>query len=279
MGKVGEIVQGTHRELGPFFVSGAVSSGADFSSAEVDRGRPLRVECLAGGPVRKAEAAVRHFLRLQGLDEADAAGQVRLRRRTPVGKGRGSSSIDAALAVFGAAWANDLPAHPQEVYQALCLVERSDPAWMAHDLVLAQPEAGVLTVVGRQPRFLVVAWDTEPSGAIDTGQAAALDRFRRRHEAEYDELLGMARTGEPALVCRAATRSSRLNHRYLPKPGFDAALTLADELRAGLLSAHSGTYLALLLPPDCEPDLVGHVTRRVLGLGFVPEYFQMGGPC
>lgn len=279
MGKVGEIVQGMHRDLGPFFVSGAISASADSSSAEVIRCSPLRIESLTGGSVSKAKAAVHHFLQMQRLPETEAAGLVRLRRRTPVGKGRGSSSIDAALAVFGVAWANDLTAHPHEVYQALCRVERSDPAWLAHDLVLAQPEAGLLTILGQQPRFLIVGWDTQPSGTVDTQQATALDKLRRSHESEYQDLLEMVATGEPSLICQAASASSRINHRYLPKPGFEAALKWANDLQAGLLSAHSGTYLALLLPPEAEPDRLGYVVRQVLGLGFSPEFFQMGGPC
>jgi uncharacterized protein involved in propanediol utilization len=275
-GKVGEIIQGVHERLGAFFVSGAVSTCPDSSWASVDPAGPLAIRAC-GGHLTKASQAVAHFLELNGALPEDATGTVVLHRRTPVGKGRGSSSIDAALCIFGVARANGLTAHPATVYRALCAVERSDPVWMASDLVVARPEAGVLEVIGAQPQFLLLAWDTDPARTVDTRAAAALDQQRRNHLAEYAALLEMVLTQEPPAIKQAATASSRINNLYLPKPGFGRALRLAEEVDAGLLSAHSGTYLALMLSPDVDAATLGRLRRALLDQGLQPEIHLMGG--
>jgi uncharacterized protein involved in propanediol utilization len=274
-GKVGEIIQGVHERLGAFFVSGAVSTCPDSSWASVEPTGPLALR--ACGNLTKASQAVACFLELNGIAPEDATGTVVLHRRTPVGKGRGSSSIDASLCIFGVARANGLTAHPATVYRALCAVERSDPVWMAGDLVVARPEEGVLEVIGAQPRFLLLAWDTDPDRTVDTRDAASLDQQRRRHLDEYAALLEMVRTQDPALIQQAATASSWINNLYLPKPGFEQALRFAEEVDAGLLSAHSGTYLALMLSPDVDAATLGRLRRALLDQGHQPEIHLMGG--
>jgi L-threonine kinase len=276
-GKIGELIQGWHPRYGAFFVSAAVTASPDIDRVYIDPFRPLHLTSRDGRPYHKASRAVKAFVELLGVPFEELRGQIELERSTPEGKGRGSSSIDTWLAIRGVAEANDLPAHPRTVYAAQCQVERSDPVHLPESLVVAQPEDGEYQVLGPQPKFLIVGWDTDPDGSVDTQQAASLDAHRRQHAAEYADLLAMIRTQDPRTIARAATRSSRLNHQWLPKRGFEAALDLAEQCDAGLISAHTGTYLGLLLEPDAEPALIGRGLAGVKGLAGRPELFLMGG--
>jgi len=275
-GKVGEIAQGVD-EGGAWLVSGAVTAGPFEGRAWAEPGVSFRLTSRDGSPKPKAEAAVREFLRLHGVD-LEAAGHIHLETITLVGKGLGSSSVDSSLAIAVGARANGLVAHPREMYSVLCSIERSDPVWLCDELVFARPEAGMYEVWGPQPHFILIAWDTTPGAMVDTADAANLDVHRRDHMAEYGEILAMIRTGDPGLILGAATRSAALNDRYLPKPGFSWARGLAESVGGGLICCHSGTYLGVLLPPDSSPGLIGRVRSGVLEHGVQPDFFLMGGP-
>ena len=144
-------------------------------------------------------------------------------------------------------------------------------------MVFARPEAGTYEVWGPQPRYLLIAWDADPGATVDTAIAAGLDVLRRRHLAEYAEILAMVRTSDPGLMLQAATRSAGLNDLYLPKPGFAWARGLAEAVRGGVIGSHSGTYLGILLPTDSQPDLIGWVRSNILARGLRPHFFLMGG--
>ena len=273
-GKVGELAQGVDNH-GAWLVAGTVSASPFGGGGFASSGGPLRLTGSGGNGLQKTRLAVNRFLEVSGI-KPEEAGRVHLVRNTPVGKGLGSSSVDAALGIMAVAHANGVPAHPATIYQILCSVERSDPCWMASDLVFARPEAGVYEVWGAQPDFLLVAWDTAPGGTVDTQQAAAFDGLRCKYLSEYAEILQLIRTRRTPDLLRAATWSATINNRYLPKPFFDETVRLAASLDVGVLCAHSGTYLGLLLPRDASPALLGRVRREISGLGFIPHFFFMG---
>jgi L-threonine kinase len=273
-GKVGEIAQGVDAD-GAWLVSGAISAGPYAAAGYATPGGNLRMTWHGQGPRTKARLAVSRFLERHGV-AVGSAGHLHLETITPTGKGLGSSSVDAALAILAAARAHRLVAHPADVYATLCSVERSDPVWLAADLVFARPEAGTFEVWGPQPHFLVLAWDTAPQATVDTQAAACLDQCRRLHRREYADILQMIRSGQSEAIQQAATRSAVLNNRYLPKPGFEWAVGLADQLDAGVICSHSGTYLGLLLRPDVPAELIGRARAEVRAVGFRPEIFLMG---
>jgi uncharacterized protein involved in propanediol utilization len=147
-----------------------------------------------------------------------------------------------------------------ELFRLMCRVERSDYLFNPESIVAANPSDGSCSIVGRAPKCLVLAWDTDPSAAVNTEAVQHLDVARRSFGREYRELAHMMQSGETETLLRAATRSAEINDPILPKIGFSAARKFAKALpKVGLIAAHTGTYLGFVLPEPIDPDLEKYV--------------------
>lgn len=278
--KFGEIVQGVLPGGLPFFVSGTLTSAPTTDSAYYDARRVFEVVGKRGRCVDKARTAAEALLKQHGVDPAAARGHITIDSLTAPGKGLGSSSIDIVLAMTATARSNDLPLHPRDIYRLMVTkVERSDAVFLPEHRVVCYPTTGDLQVLDLpQVRALIIGVDTMPDGGVDTAAAGVLDQQRLAHCDEYRDLLNVVIDPDstPADILAAATRSSVLNNQWLRKPGFDAVMKLAAAHGGGVISAHTGTYLGIMLDPAAELIAVGRIQAALRDLGFKPELFQMG---
>ena len=110
----------------------------------------------------------------------------------------------------------------------------------------------LLAAYPARPRFWIAVFDT--GGTVDT-----LAQHARRlplPEHPWQDIFPLLH-GDAATVARAATQSARWHDAVLPKPDFAAFLAAARQSGAlGLCTAHSGTVLGALFPPELTKEAV-----------------------
>jgi len=253
-GTFGELLQGVLPDGTDFLATLPITHGTR-AWFRRDRHGPLRVY-----PVHRSKSLglARAMLQHRG---ATGGGSLVLDSDLLVGKGLASSSADLVATARAVGTALDLDTSPAAVESWLRPVEPTDGV-MYPGVVLFEHRAVRLRArLGALPPALVVAVDE--GGRLDT---VAYNR-RTRHvppvlTAEYarlaDRLATAVRNRDLTAVGAVATRSARLNQRWLPKRNLDALVRIADRLGApGVVCAHSGTMLGLLL----DATAPGHQER------------------
>jgi L-threonine kinase len=279
-GKLGEWVQGVDESGQPFLYTCTVTSGpyAALCSARWARRCNVVTPGQPGKPVAKTRRAVTQFLDEWGWHLLPGI-EIAILNSPPVAKGLGSSSVDTAGAMLAVADLLKVRILPEQMYRIQCGLERSDFLFAPDKLVRANPVTGEFALVGNAPKAVLIGWDTAPAGRVETATAASLDKGRRAYAGEYAVLSACLESGEPEGILYACTRSAEVSNALLPKPGFAWALAeTRQHHNVGLVSAHSGTYLAFAVLTPADPELIGELARRVKEHGGVPQLFQTGGP-
>src|SRR5260370_39411393 len=279
-GKVGEWLQGVDNEGAPIAYALAVDSSPfrTLTSVEPAEGLTVLINPDAPADSAKVQKAIKELAFSYGFI-GDCAYQVTIGGSPPRGKGLGSRSIDVASALLAINDQRGLRISAPELFKLMCRVERSDYLFNPELIVAANPSDGSCSVVARAPRCLVLAWDTEPTNAVNTEAVLYLDIARRSFSEEYRELSDMIQSGETERLLRAATRSAELNDRSLPKIGFSTAQKLVNELHnVGLIAAHTGTILGFVLPEPIDRDLQRYIWDFILERYLAtPMVFEVGG--
>jgi len=210
--------------------------------------------------------------------KSDVGYRIRIIGSPPRGKGLGSSSIDIASVLLAIKDQRGLKISAPELFKLMCRVERSDFLFHPGLLVAANPKDGECAVVAQAPNCLVLAWDTDPGMIVPTESVLHLDIARRPFSQEYQELSVMIRSAETASLLAAATRSAELNNRVLPKIGFSTVRKLVSELpNVGLIAAHTGTVLGLVLPEPVDKDQQKYIWNFVVDrYSVAPMIFAVG---
>ncbi|MBQ1114811.1 kinase [Streptomyces anulatus] len=253
-GTFGELLQGALPEAGPEFL---VTFPVDlWSEARICLCRAHDRVTVFPPHKKKALAVVRRVMA--------AAGQVRgahleLRSDLPEGKGMASSSADlvaTARAVATGLGEVQTPAHIEAVLRG---VEPSDGVMYPEVVAFYHREVRLRQRLGQLPPIKVIAHDR--GGQVDT-----VEFNKRRHvfppedRFEYARLLARMvegiRVGDLAEIGRVSTRSAELALRGDPELTLLTLRAACREVEGlGLVLAHSGTMLGVLLPAD-DPELV-----------------------
>ena len=143
---------------------------------------------------------------------------------------------------------------------------------MYRGIVCFYHREGVLRkFLGYLPPLTIVGIDE--GGQVDTVEFNGRYKpFGRARRAEYEDLLfrierAIAR-GDLRSLGEISTRSAVLNQEILPKTHLDLLLEMRRRYKAlGIVAAHSGTQLGLLLAPDSSnrfrslPAIVAELAR------------------
>jgi uncharacterized protein involved in propanediol utilization len=278
-GKVGEWVQGIDENGDPIVFPFTTTSSPFRTLTVIERAGTLSIisspQPLASK--RKTELAVGQMAAICGF-AADCNYRITISDSPPPGKGLGSSSVDIASALLAIKHDRNLNVSDATLFQIMCRVERSDFLFRPDLIIASNPVAGSYSTVGRAPLSVVLAWDTAPLEKVDTEAVRPLDLARLRFSHEYKELFSLMQSADLETMGYAATRSAELNDRLLPKPGFSMASRLAKDFRAaGLITAHTGTYLGILFPGEVDPGLLaGARAKLVRELSVEPFLFHVG---
>jgi uncharacterized protein involved in propanediol utilization len=279
-GKVGEFLQGVAPDGSPILYSATTISSQFSTRAFVLPASSFYVsaENRPDRNTEKTERAVRRLLTRWHID-GPWNFEIRLQSSSPCAKGLGASSADLAAGLLATAAYLSLDVTKAELFSIMCAVERSDFLFCPDALVCANPLSAEFSIKGLAPCLWLAGWDSEPERVIETEAVAHLDDRRRSYASEYMELASYCESGEIEALFYAVTRSSEINQELLPKPCFDWAHEIAAQFDAALLVAHSGTFMAFVIPWDGgDDDRQARLQSMLTGKGFHPIVFQTGRP-
>nr|WP_232327801.1 kinase [Kibdelosporangium sp. MJ126-NF4]CEL13328.1 Threonine kinase in B12 biosynthesis [Kibdelosporangium sp. MJ126-NF4]CTQ99019.1 Threonine kinase in B12 biosynthesis [Kibdelosporangium sp. MJ126-NF4] len=221
-----------------------------------------------------AKRKSRRLARL-ALDAAGrrGGGELEVISGLPEGKGMASSSADLVATARAVATALDMSFGEPAVEALLRRIEPSDGVMYDGVVAFYHREVRLHSRLGVLPPVVIIGHDE--GGQVDTIKHNRIPRrFSAEDKREHRKLLAAVGdavgAGELAEVGRAATRSTTLNARLRP-PGYLELLrrTCADIDGLGLVLAHSGTMLGILLDGG-DPELASkteHVRSACAPLG------------
>lgn len=273
--KVGEIMQGVDRHGSPILVTATSNDGrfSVYSNIKTDAPFGVTLASTSGKIAAKAEEAVRRFAELRQLDLSRAP-RIDLISTTPIGKGRASSSQDQQRALLDITQWSNIPTTVKELYSVMCTVERSDFMFRQNRLIRANPVSGHFQDLAPMPQFAAAVWDDNPSGFVDTAAVAYLDKTRLCYAPAYEYMVKRLSTGGIQDVFEVSTMSAALSQSMLPKKSFGFADDLARQLGGGVIVAHTGTIIGVLIPP--VHGLVQEAIKKIHAEGHKPEIHTLG---
>ncbi|NMD69699.1 kinase [Bacillus sp. DNRA2] len=242
-GTFGELVQGVLDER-PFLVTlpiPALKSEAKFIPNLESPGLI--------GPAGKTKA-VTACKKLLERYEIKCGGTLVIESNILVGKGMASSSADIVAAIRAVADSFDLQITEEIISEIAIGIEPTDGV-MYQDVVAYDHINGrLIEKLGKMPDFTIVGLDF--GDVVDTVQFNKIyknysigDR-KRFHEA-YEMLRMGIKDQNFTLIYRASTISAQINQKILTKPYFAEFERLAKRFNGGVVIAHSGTVMGLLL--------------------------------
>lgn len=208
-----------------------------------------------------AEKLMRRFGR-------DSGGFLSIQSELPAGKGCASSSADMVATARAIQSALGVSISRSSLARVMGGIEPSDGV-MYPGIVSFYHREGVLgKCLGYLPPLTIAGLDE--GGEVDTVEFNRRPKpFGRARLTEYEELLrgieqAIARRDLRA-VGEISTRSAVLNQELLPKKHLDLLLDMRRRHDAlGVVAAHSGTHLGLLLEPGSGslPAIVAELARH-----------------
>lgn len=195
--------------------------------------------------------------KLMQILDLSVGGTLHIHSELPEGKGFASSSADMVATARAIRSALGTYISQTSLAQVMSSVEPSDGV-MYQGIVSFYHREGVLRkFLGRLPPLTIVALDE--GGQVDTiefnKQVKPVSWAKRM---EYEALLGKMERAvanyDLLSVGEISTRSAILNQEVLPKSHLDILLDVGRRYNAlGVIVAHSGTVLGVLLDPN-SPD-------------------------
>ena len=267
-GTFGELLQGTLPDRGRgFLVTLPISRYSTARFAVSSGSREVRVHPPGKEKSRRlAEKLVRVLAPGHG-------GSLHIKSELPTGKGCGSSSADMVATARAVQSALGAAVSRAFLAREMVSIEPSDGVMYPGIVSFYHREGRLRRFLGGLPSLTVVGLDE--GGRVDTVEfnqrPGSSDRAR---SAEYEFLLtGMERAvarGDLRTVGEISTRSAILNQELLPKTHLEPLLEMSRRYGAlGVVAAHSGTYLGLLLAPwsSGNPETVAAVAAELSRYG------------
>ncbi|GAB2715885.1 kinase [Streptomyces bullii] len=277
-GTFGELLQGVLPENDlDFLVTFPISrsSVAEFHLAPARRTVEVR-------PPHKAKSRLlaERILRAHGHQ---GGGSLHITTTLPEGKGLASSSADLVATARAVGGALGVRLTEQDIELFLRGIEPSDGVMYPGIVAFYHREVRLRERLGFLPPLTIVAHDA--GGMVDT---VRFNQSRKpRGEAdkrEYARLLRVladaVRSGDLRTVGDVSTRSAVMHSTLSPRGHFGDLLRICRDVDGlGLVLAHSGTNLGVLLPGDAEEhaDAVEYVEKSCAAFtGSVSVYRSLG---
>jgi L-threonine kinase len=272
-GTFGELLQGALPDGTEFLVTLPISRWATVTFTHDRYATEVRTYPQTKSKARRATEAM---LTRYGA----GGGRVEVTSCLPEGKGLASSSADLTATVRAVGNALGVPTPPALIEELLRPIEPTDGVMYPGIVAFEHRNVRLRAHLGGLPPMTVVGIDE--GGAVDTVAFNRIPKnFTDAHREAYASLLDTAgaaiAAGDVSAAGRVATRSAYLNQRLCPKRSLAAMTALSAEVGGvGVVAAHSGTTVGLLLPHDIRDfrrRLATAVTRCAqLGGGRVLRY-------
>jgi L-threonine kinase len=280
-GSFGELLQGALPDLGSFLVTLPVELHSHASFVVHESIRELRVQ---PGSSWKALRLAEKLLLRYGLP---VCGELTLESEILRGKGLASSTADLVATYRAVAECYGLPRDIDVLEALLREIEPSDGVMHEGVVVYRHREMRLVERLGAVPDWALVAIDE--GGGVDTLEHNNGElRYSVREIDEYAALLERLRRafgcGDSREIGAVATRSAEINQRVLPKRWLRVMIDVAAAVDAlGVVAAHSGTCLAVLIDARCDRggERVRCAAERLRAAGLQPwTLFSLrSAPC
>ncbi|UOX90015.1 kinase [Amycolatopsis sp. FBCC-B4732] len=247
-GTFGELLQGALPDDGPDFLVTLPIARWATATFEYENTRD-GVEVFPARKTKARRVAEAVLARYRG-----GGGTLRLGGTLPEGRGMASSSADLVATARAVASAIGVDLAPQRVEDLLRGIEPTDGVMYPGVVAFEHRNVVLLEQLGGVPPMTIVGIDE--GGTVDTVAFNRIPKnFTASERLEYarllDELRGAVAAGDVAAIGRVSTRSAHLNQRLCPKRTLSAMTALSAEIGgAGVVTAHSGTAIGVLIPDD-----------------------------
>lgn len=204
---------------------------------------------------------------LKYFKASDWGALVRVDSMLPVGKGMASSTADIVAACEATALALGYHLEEEQLANLALAIEPSDGIMFKGIVSFDHLRGGRPDYIGQALPLEVVI--LEPPQTINT---LVFNKFKSKLPYSEDILVKRAlslvkegiRQRNPALVGKAATLSAQANQKILPKLSLERILNLSYLLKAyGVVVAHSGTVVGLLVEPGCGREIKKFIEGRM----------------
>lgn len=258
-GSCGEFIQG-YAEGSSLMVACPINR---YSYAKIERG--ISIHSLPD----KAEAACRKCLKYLRISNDHF--NIQLSSEIPKGKGLASSTADISSTVQAIALINGRVLTEEEIADLAISVEPSDATFFKGMVQFDYRNGRLLKRLGMCPPMQILIYDC--GGEIDTMQFNSrkdLVELQKMNEPEIQKALDLFKMGieKQSLdwIGQAASISAFANQKILYKkqlePFYQIGMALGGK---GVICAHSGTVLGLILPAGKQAGPVKQEIDRVMG--------------
>lgn len=257
-GTFGELVQGV---IGgrPFLITLPIQSLRSEAVFIPDE----NVSEITGSPANvKAVQAGRRLCQRYGIK---TGGRLHIHSNIPAGKGLASSSADITAAMKAIADAYSLPLPNEIISSVAAEIEPTDGVMYDEVVAFDFIHGELIECFGHLPPVFIIGIDF--GGMVDTIRHNQLHKnYEMKEQLQFIAAYEMVKAGiakkNVSLLCRAAAVSARINQKFLPKPYFNELETLANTYGGGLVAAHSGTVLGIIV--DKKNSKIKEVSTQVL---------------
>ncbi len=209
-------------------------------------------------PQNRQKARRAASLALADLGFQDVGGALLLSGNIPTSQGLGSSTADVVAAIRAVADALGRRLSPGRIARLAVAAETAaDPLMFETSaLLFAQREGRVLERFARPLPPLEILGIRDPANGTGQDTLDGAPRcYDKKAMLEFEALraglAGAIAHGDAAAIGAIATRSARLNQRFLYKPNLDRVAALGHAHGAlGIQVAHSGTAMGLIFRPE-----------------------------
>jgi uncharacterized protein involved in propanediol utilization len=261
-GTFGELVQGVIGER-PFLITLPIPSLWSHATFFPD---PTISEIIALGSKVKAIKAGKLLLQWFGVK---GGGFLEIRSNIPIGKGMASSSADIVAAMRAIAQSYSLPLTKEIISAISAMVEPTDGVMYEEIVAFDYIHGELIESFGFLPPFTIVGIDI--GGIVNTIEFNQVpkeyDRYVQNQFLKAYELVQKGfREKNLSFICMAATISARLNQKLLPKPVFSEFEKLAHVFEGGIVAAHSGTMIGILIDHNISintKDVISHLSGQI----------------
>ncbi|AHF06305.1 GHMP kinase [Desulfitobacterium metallireducens] len=189
----------------------------------------------------------------------ECRGKVNFHSELPVGKGMASSTADLSAVMAAVLTSLKTPWKPEDIAHIALAIEPSDPVMFPGVTEFAHQDGKYIRELGPNVPALLLVLDG--GGTLDTQRFNArsdLNGHYRKYESLIQKALaifyeGIAH-GDLEKMAYASTISAQCNQEINPKPYDDEFTHFVQSIGGlGMISAHSGTILAGVFPPEISP--------------------------
>lgn len=244
-GTFGELVQGVLNEQ-PFLITfpiKSLKSTANFIPSQTD------ARITSSSSYVKAIAACNRLFQHFGIK---GGGHLHIQSNIPVGKGMASSSADIVAAIRAAAYSYSLSLQEELISCIASEIEPTDGVMYEEVVAYNYIQGQLIENFGQLPPYILLGIDL--GGTVDTIQFNRIAKQYDEHDVQqFQEAYTLVKMGirqqKLIFICHAATMSARINQKILPFPCFHELERLASMYQGGVVVAHSGTVIGILLDP------------------------------